>query len=255
MLYEKELQIARKAAAAAGEIAMRYRAQGVTAEQKVDLSPVTIADRECEKAIAAILHEAFPEDGILGEEGASLESGNARRWIVDPIDGTRDFVRGNRAWANLIALEVDGEVVVGVANLPAMGEMYYAAKGAGAFCNESRIHVSSISSPGEAVVCFNSFNAADKHGLSSKLLDWLKCFWAVRSMGGCLDAVMVASGQADLWLEQTAQCWDLAPLKILVEEAGGRFFNYDGGSSIYGGNCVCCTPALESEARRFLGIG
>ncbi|MFN3325890.1 MAG: inositol monophosphatase family protein [Bryobacteraceae bacterium] len=254
MQFETELNVAREAAMRAGEIALRYRKQGVKAEEKADLSPVTIADRECEAAIVSTIRAAFPEDGILGEEGSTHESRNGRRWIVDPIDGTRDFVRGNPAWANLIGLEVDGEVVVGTAHLPALGELFHAARGCGAFRNGEPIRVSSIAAPSQAVVCFNGFNAVTRKGPAGTLLPWLANFWAVRSMGGVLDAVMVAQGQADLWLELTAAPWDLAPLKILTEEAGGRFFNFDGGSTIYGGNAVCCTPGLEAEARRFLGI-
>jgi len=136
-----ELHVATQAARKAAELALHLQPE-IAAETKADNSPVTQADRQCERLIAGMLNESFPADGLLGEEGASIESGNGRRWIVDPIDGTRDFVRGNPLWANLIALESDGEVVLGVVNLPLLGKLYVACRGGGAFCNERPIHAS-----------------------------------------------------------------------------------------------------------------
>ncbi|MBI1792320.1 MAG: hypothetical protein HYR60_32765 [Acidobacteria bacterium] len=248
-MYQHELDIASEAACKAGQIAMGYWNRGVAAENKADDSPVTVADRESERAIAGLLEEAFPDDGMLGEEGARKASRSGRRWIIDPIDGTRDFLRGNRAWAVLIALEEEGQVVAGVAYLPAVEELYTASRGRGARCNGSIIRASGISTPGQAVLCVNGFNILSRYPFNARLQGWMERFWAVRSFGGCLDAMMIARGQADLWIEPAAKAWDLAPLKILVEEAGGCFFNFDGGSSIHAGNCVCCAPGLEAEAR------
>ena len=121
MPFEKELAVARRVARESGELAMRLQAQGVEAEEKADLSPVTIADKECEKLISRLLLEAFPDDGLLGEEGANRESANGRKWIIDPIDGTRDFVRGTPVWSVLIGLEVDGVVETGVCHLAPRG--------------------------------------------------------------------------------------------------------------------------------------
>jgi fructose-1,6-bisphosphatase/inositol monophosphatase family enzyme len=170
------------------------------------------------------------------------------------VDGTRDFVRGNPAWAVLIGFEAEGQVQAGFAYLPAMNDLFHAARGAGAFCNDAPVHVSGIADPGHAVLCLNGFNAIQTYSFTPRLFDWMHQFWAVRSMGGCLDAVMVARGQADLWIEPIAAPWDLAPLKVIAEEAGGRFFNFDGGATIYGGNCVIATPGLEREARRLVGL-
>ncbi|MDX2149803.1 MAG: inositol monophosphatase family protein [Bryobacteraceae bacterium] len=253
MPYEREMEVCRRAASVAGEIALRYHRSGLTPEEKDDLSPVTIADRECERAIASLLTEVFPEDGLLGEEGAARESRSGRRWIIDPIDGTRDFVRGNHLFANLIALEAGGEVVAGVANFPALGALYLAGKGHGAWRDGVRLQVAETASPSKAVLCYQGLNNVAP-AMRGTLLDWFSQFWAVRSMGGALDASFVAEGQADIWIEHGAKAWDLAPLKILVEEAGGRYFNFDGGSSIYAGNCVCTNPNLEAVVRRFFGL-
>jgi len=252
--WSKEIEVGEAVARKAAEIAMRYWNRGIVAETKADLSPVTVADKECEAAIAKALEEAFPEDGLLGEEGSAKISRNGRRWIIDPIDGTRDFVRGNRAWATLIGLEADGEVVAGVSSFPASGEVFTAAKGTGAFCDGEPIRASAISDVSEAVLCLNGFNAVRRYGFSSSLIEWMEPFWAVRSMGGCLDAMMVSRGQADLWIEISGKAWDFAPLKIIAEEAGAKFFNFDGGSSIYGGNCVICAPGMEKVARQFVAV-
>ncbi|MBC7926655.1 MAG: histidinol phosphate phosphatase [Bryobacteraceae bacterium] len=252
MMFEQELHFARSVSMHAGELAVGYQTQGVTPEDKADLSPVTIADRECERMIVNRIIESFPDDGILGEEGADKPSRNGRLWIIDPIDGTRDFVRGLPLWSTLIGLEVDGEVVMGVCHMQCRGEQYSALKGQGAWLNEKAIHISSIISVSQALACVSGLNAISDLPFGHKLIEWVKPFWAVRSMGGCLDAMMLASGHAELWLEPTAKAWDLAPLKIIIEEAGGRFLNFDGGSAIRGGNAIAYVPALEGAVQHLL---
>lgn len=252
MAFERELEVARRVARQAGELALAHRARGVQTEAKLDLSPVTAADRECERLIARILEEDFPGDGLVGEEGALKDAASGRRWIIDPVDGTRDYIRHTPTWGVLIALEAEGEVEVGVCHLVEQNEMYFAVRGSGAYVNDRAIRVSSISSPGEAVLCVNSLNEAGKLPFADRLLEWLREFWSVRSFGGCQDAMLLASGRAEAWLEPIAAAWDLAPLKVIIEEAGGVFFNFDGASSIYGGNGAACVPGLEAELRRFV---
>jgi histidinol-phosphatase len=249
--WSHELEVATQAVKQAAELALRYQ-PGIVAERKPDNSPVTEADRECERLIARILTEAFPDDGLLGEEGARAESRSGRRWIIDPIDGTRDYVRGNPLWANLVALEEADEVVAGVVNLPGLGFTYTASRGSGAFRNGSLINASSKNSINESVLCFNGFDKLDRFPSRDKLLDWMAQFWSVRGLGGAPDAMMVAAGQADIWIEPSASPWDFAPLKVILEEAGARYLNFDGGSSIYAGNCIACAPGMEHEVRRFL---
>jgi histidinol-phosphatase len=252
MQFQKELDFVRRIAAEAGRLALEHQARGFKAETKDDLSPVTSADRANELLIVQRLAEAFPEDGVLGEEGAMRESRNGRRWLIDPIDGTRDFVRGIPTWGVMLALEADGEVVAGACNLAALGELYAAAKGLGAYRNDARIHAAAAKTPDQAVVCLTAFDNVAGQTFAERLLPWLEQFWAVRSMGGCMDAMAVACGRADAWIEVSAKAWDLAPLKIIAEEAGARFFNFDGQSSIRGGNCVITIPSLEAEIRAFL---
>ena len=253
MHFDRELEFALRAARKAGEAALWFQRRGVEAETKSDLSPVTLADRESERIICESLAAAFPEDGFLGEEGTSGESRSGRRWIIDPIDGTRDFVRGNPYWAVFIALEAaPGEVGLGVCHFPALERSFHALAGGGAYRDGTPIRVSGIERASQAVLCMNGLDRALNQPFAGRLLEWMSQFWAVRSYGGCMDAVMLAAGQADAWIEPCAQPWDIAPLKILIEEAGGRFLNLDGSSSIYGGSCVACVPALEPVVRELL---
>lgn len=250
--YEKELAFGRDIARRAGELALRYREGGIGHEVKSDESPVTVADRECEKLIVSAIAEAFPEDGILGEEGAVKDTGNRRKWIVDPIDGTRDFIRGTRAWSVLIGLEEEDEVVAGFAYFPATGEMFSASKGGGAYWNEDRISISNISARAQALICVNGFSYMRRYEFAPQLLEFLEGFWTVRSMGGCVDSMLVASGRAEVWLEAQAKPWDLAPLKIIASEAGAVTFDFTGKDTIYGGNYVITVPALAEEVKRFV---
>src|SRR5690349_6260996 len=142
MTFANELEVAQRIASEAGRLALENHARGFDAEIKPDDSPVTSADKANEKLITSFLKESFPEDGLWGEEGASRESRNGRRWIIDPIDGTKSFIRGIPTWGVMLALEADGEVVAGACNLPVLGEVYSAARGLGAFRNGSRIQCS-----------------------------------------------------------------------------------------------------------------
>lgn len=253
MSFQRELEIAQRIAEEAGRLALENQARGFESEDKPDDSPVTSADRANERLIVTLLQEAFPDDGILGEEGAERQSRSGRRWIVDPIDGTRSFIRRIPTWGVMLALEAEGEVKVGACNLPALGELYSAAAGLGAFCNGTRIHCSPVNSPSRAMLCLTGFDHVVEHPWGERLIPWVTRFWSIRSMGGCMDAMCVASGRAEVWITMAAKAWDLAPLKIIGEEAGAVFFNLDGRASIYGGSCVMTVPPLEAEIRRFLG--
>lgn len=249
--WTRELEVATQAVTKAAELALRYQ-PNIIAETKPDNSPVTQADRECERMIARMLSDAFPDDGVLGEEGTRAETRSGRRWIIDPIDGTRDYLRGNPLWANLIALEAGDEVVVGVVNLPVLGKLYAATRGGGAFRDGTRIQASTKTTINESVLCLNGYDKVMKAPFAPRLLDWMARFWAVRGMGGAEDAMMVASGQAEVWIEPSASPWDFAPLKVILEEAGARYLNIDGGASIYAGNGIGCVPGLEREVLRFV---
>ncbi len=198
MTFEKELDVARRIAEQAGRLALENHSRGFETETKPDDSPVTSADRANEKLITKLLGEAFPDDGLLGEEGAMRESHSGRRWIIDPIDGTRSFIRSIPTWGVMLALEAEGSVVVGTCNLPVLGELYSAAAGLGAYCNGTRIHCSPVKSTNQAMLCLTGIDHVVKWSWGQRLLPWLSQFWSVRSMGGCMDAMCVASGRAEV---------------------------------------------------------
>jgi histidinol phosphatase-like enzyme (inositol monophosphatase family) len=254
MNYQRELEFARRIAVAAGTNARRIREQGITAETKSDESPVTIADRDNERLISEAIESEFPDDGILGEEGCSKPGTSGRRWIVDPIDGTRDFVLGNRFWCVLVGLEAKDESLVGVAHFPLLDETYWAASGAGSYLNDRRLHASARTTVHECAFHPNGLHLAEARPHIPAVVELMQQSWSVRSYGGALDGCMVASGQADIWFEPKVAPWDLAALKLIIEEAGGVFFALDGSRRIDRGSAFGCAPGLAGEVRRAFGV-
>ena len=252
MAFERELELAKLVAQEAGALALDFQRRGVTAETKSDESPVTAADRACEKLIVEAIAREFPADGVLGEEGANRESRSGRKWIIDPIDGTRDFVRGIPLWAVLIGLEENGRIVAGAAHSPRQNYLLWASHGSGAWANGQRLRISNKARPEDAVLSFNGFNKVGVQAMAPALLPWVARFWAVRSLGGAVDAMLLAQGLSDVWIEPNAAPWDLAPLKILIEEAGGKFASFAGENTIYAGNCYACVPGLENYVRQLV---
>ena len=252
MPYEREVEFAREAARRAGQSSLEYQRRGVTPEMKSDDSPVTIADKEAEKLLAGMIAETFPNDGILGEEGANREGTSGRRWILDPIDGTRDFVRGNPLWCVLIGLEEAGEVVAGTVYFPVLERMSWASRGAGAFTDGRRLQASQKTEISESVLLANGLQFFHGKPIEQGFFEWMSKFFSVRSLGGSLDATWVAEGLGEVWIEPKVAPWDLAAHKIILEEAGAKFFNLDGGSSIHGKTAVGCAPGVEAAVRAFL---
>jgi histidinol phosphatase-like enzyme (inositol monophosphatase family) len=241
-------------ATAAGENAISIRAHGVTAEKKPDASPVTIADKENERLIREAVERDFPGDGILGEEGSGKAGSSGRRWIIDPIDGTRDFVRGNRFWCVLIALEEAGESLAGVAHFPMLNETYWAARGGGAYLHSERLQASAIASVGDCCFSPNGLHLVQARPHLPRVMELMQRSWAVRSYGGALDACLVAAGKVDIWFEPKVEVWDLAALKLIIEEAGGVFFALDGSRGIDKGTAIGCAPGLETQVRQAFGV-
>jgi len=254
MRYGKELEIALRAARRAGEIALYHHARETETEEKADLSPVTVADRECERAICSILEDAFPLDGILGEEGAFRPRRSARRWIVDPIDGTRDFIRRVPFWANQIALEEDGEIVLGIINVPARAELSHAVAGSGCYLNDTRVTASSVDRLDRAVLLVSGFRDAWDCWGADSIRALTRGAWTVRAYSGCYDITMIVQGKSDAWLSGNGMEWDYAPAAVMARESGAAFMAKDGTARIDRGNALLCAPGLEAELRRVLGI-
>jgi len=253
-MLERELEFSRRIAAAAGENARRIRAGGITAETKPDASPVTIADRENERLIVEAIAREFPEDGVLAEEGSRKPGSSGRRWIIDPIDGTRDFVRGNRFWCVLVALEEADEPLVGVAHFPMLDETYWAVRGGGSFLNGERLQASTIASFDRCTFSVNNYKLGAAQPPLPRIIELLQRCWSVRAFGGALDACMVASGKVDVWFEPKAEPWDLAPLRVIIEEAGGVFLAMDGSRRIDRGAAIGCAPSIQGAVREAFGV-
>jgi histidinol phosphatase-like enzyme (inositol monophosphatase family) len=261
MAYERELVLARRTAWLAGAEALRLRAAGLETETKPDESPVTNADRASERMLVDTLTGAWPEDGVLGEEGSERPGNGHRRWIVDPIDGTRDFLRGNPLWAILIGLEVEGRVEAGVVTFPALGRQYWAARGEGAWALDGpaaeprRMRCSKISRADQAVVCFQQWAEAGKRPRAAHALDFVGQFWSARTLGGPLDAMLIADGCAEVWIEPRVKPWDLAAISLILKESGCIYHDYRGEDTIYGGDAVAYVPGLTEEVRSYLKLG
>jgi histidinol phosphatase-like enzyme (inositol monophosphatase family) len=254
MNYQRERDFAREIAIAAGANAQRIRAGGISAETKSDESPVTVADRDNERLIREAIERDFPDDGILGEEGSSKAGTSGRRWIIDPIDGTRDFVRGNRFWCVLIGLEGAGESMVGVAHFPLLDETYWAVRGEGAYLHDEPLRVSSRASFAECSFHANGLQLAEARPYLPTVIELIQRSWSVRSYGGALDACLVAAGKVDVWFEPKVAPWDLAALRPIIEEAGGEFFALDGSRGIDRGSAFGCAPGLAAQVRRAFGV-
>lgn len=243
---DKRLEVAIAAAQAAGEIARKYFRTDLEIELKGDLSPVTRADRECEERIVQILRASYPEYGIFGEEFGERE-GKGARWIIDPIDGTKNFIRGIPYFATLIGLEEDGEITAGVVYAPIVDDLLYAAKGQGAFDRNGRVRVSGIGALNQATVLFGGLDAFKKQRLWRGFERVVEGSDRQRGFGDYFGHMFIARGQAEIMLELDLKPYDLAPLKVIIEEAGGRFTDFDGNATIYGGNAVTSNGLLHDE--------
>jgi histidinol-phosphatase len=245
-MFGAELAFAHELADAAGEIGMRFFRGSFEVHEKVDRTPVTEADIAIEVMIRARIHERFPGDGVTGEEGGVEGSGD-RRWIVDPIDGTRNFADGVQVWANLIGLEVEGEVVVGVANAPALGERYAAARGSGASLNGEPIHVSRADRVSRAFVLYAELAGWLAGPYAGGLAEMVREARRERGFGDFWGHALVARGSADVMMETELATWDFAALKVIVEEAGGRMTRFDGGPVEHGASVVTTNGVLHDE--------
>jgi histidinol-phosphatase len=236
---EADLELALALADEADRISMAYfQSERLVVETKPDETPVTEADREVELAIRARLAAGRPDDGILGEEFGAPSTGSDARWIIDPIDGTKRFMRGVPTFGTLIALEVSSELVVGVVSAPALHRRWWAARGSGAFANGRGITVSRVQHLAEAHVAHASLDSWLESGRVPQLIDIARQAWSTTGAGDFWIHMLVAEGAADAALEPTAAIWDLAPLKVIVEEAGGRFTDFGGRSVAHGGTAV-----------------
>jgi histidinol-phosphatase len=224
----------------------RFRAHDLHVETKPDLTPVSEADRAVEDALRERLTRARPDDAIIGEERGSSGAGD-RRWIVDPIDGTKSYVRGVPAWATLLALEVAGECVLGVASAPAMGRRWWAARGAGAFADGDAIRVSEVRRLEDAHMCAPNEREFEPRRLDAAYRELARRSWRPVGFADFWGHVLVAEGAVDVMVEPILNLWDVAAVRVIVEEAGGRVSDLTGRGWADNAPCVTTNGLLHDE--------
>ncbi|OLR90462.1 histidinol-phosphatase [Actinokineospora bangkokensis] len=233
----------------------RFRAGDLAVTRKPDRTPVTDADTAVEDAIRAVLAEEHPGDVVAGEERGG-EVGAGRTWVLDPIDGTKNFLRGVPAWATLIALVVDGAPVVGVVSAPALGKRWWAARGAGAWVSdggqERRIGVSGVGELGDAYLSTTHLGTWVEHHSRERYLALVDACWENRAFGDFWQHCLVAEGAIDLAAEPIVNPWDVAAVQVVVEEAGGRFTDLGGAARFDGGNALSSNGLLHDAALEVL---
>jgi histidinol-phosphatase len=252
-----DLALAHELADVADAITLaRFRAVDLHVESKPDLTPVSDADLAVEEAVCELLVSRRPADAVLGEEHGSTGDG-PRQWVVDPIDGTKNFVRGVPVWASLVALQVEGSVEVGVVSAPALGRRWWAARGLGAFGGASAadarpLAVSGVGALADASLSYSSLSGWEDDGRLPGLLDLTRRVWRTRAYGDFWSHVLVAEGAVDVSCEPEVSLWDLAAVQVVVEEAGGRFSDLSGAPRPDGGSVVCTNGALHDEVLALL---
>ena len=247
------LEVALAAADAAGAAAMRWFRDPPPTETKADGTPVTLADREAERVLRETILRAFPGHAILGEEDGETAGAAPYRWIVDPIDGTKSFVRGVPLWGTLVAVERDGEPIAGVCAMPALGETVAAARGEGCTWNGRPCRVSGTTRLADALlVCTSSRSGRRRTPQFPRLEDAVHL---VRGWSDCWAYCLVATGRADLAADQVMKPWDCGPFVTILEEAGGRFTDWTGKRTIHGGDALASNGRVHDAALAILAGG
>ncbi|HYZ81794.1 MAG TPA: histidinol-phosphatase [Solirubrobacteraceae bacterium] len=254
-----DLELALELADAADAITLdRFGAADLVVETKPDLTPVSEADRAVEEVMRERLAVARPQDTVVGEEYGDGGGGGSRRWIVDPIDGTKGYVRGMPVWATLLALEHEGEMTVGVVSAPALGRRWWAARGSGAFTREARgaeprrLRVSAVRELGDAQMCFGGFEEFRQTGRLDALLALAERCWRTRGYGDFWQYMLVAEGSAEIALDPAVSIWDVAAPMVIVSEAGGRFSDFAGASTAAGGSGIGTNGLVHEAARQVI---
>lgn len=245
------LAFASELAIEAGKITLKHFRTSLTVETKSDDSPVTIADRETERFLRAAILEKFPDHGVLGEEYGETNPGARWRWILDPIDGTQAFIHGVPLYTTLIGLECSGESALGVIHCPPLGETVAAATGYGCTLNGEPCRVSQVGEMSQARLNVTDYaDLTRRHpAFAAALLGKVKM---ARGWADAYSYLLVATGRAEIAIDPVMALWDNAPLKAILEEAGGRFTDFKGTPTIYGGSAVATNGVLHEEVLRLI---
>lgn len=250
-LLDIALDIARRAG---GRTLLHFRSQ-LQVETKADDSPVTVADRAAEQLARELIGERFPDDGIIGEELGEHRPEARRRWILDPIDGTLSFVQGVPLYGVLIAIEEGDQPVVGVIHFPALGESVYAAAGEGCWWDGVRAHASQVARLEDAVVLCTNAEHIERDGDADGWRSLRARARMVRTWGDCYGHALVATGRAEVMIDPVLARWDAAPLKPVIDEAGGVYTDWAGAATQLSDSGISTNRPLAAAARRVLGAG
>lgn len=257
--YADDLALALELADAADALTLdRFESADLKVEAKPDMTPVSDADLAVEEALRATLAQSRPADAVLGEEFGGEAVFSGRQWVIDPIDGTKNFVRGVPVWATLIALLVDGKPVVGVISAPALARRWYASAGGGAWRSFNggelkKLEVSGVNSLADASLAMSSLSGWKERGLQEKFIGLTEQTWRLRGYGDFLGYCFVAEGSVDIAAEPEVSLWDLAALSVLVTEAGGRFSSLAGEDGPHGGDALATNGLLHDSVLAALG--
>jgi histidinol-phosphatase len=255
MSLEELLEISQEWARAAGAITLKYFGGILASETKEDGTPVTVADRAAEALLREHIGQRYPSHGILGEEYGEENPGAYVRWILDPIDGTRSFVRGVPLYGVLIGIEIGGEPSVGVAHFPGLGETVAAALGEGCYWNGGRAHVSQVSSLVAGAVLTTDPAALLDGPMASGWEQLVRSSALARTWGDCYGHILVATGRAEVMVDPILSPWDAAPFVPILSEAGGRFTDLAGVAGFHGGSGISTNGALHQEVLAILNAG
>ncbi|MCV7030851.1 histidinol-phosphatase [Mycobacterium sherrisii] len=237
----------------------RFGALDLRIDTKPDLTPVTDADRTVETELREVLGRERPDDSVVGEEFGGTTTFTGRQWIIDPIDGTKNFVRGVPVWASLIALLEDGVPTVGVVSAPALQRRWWAARDQGAFvsvdgASPRSLSVSSVAELNSASLSFSSLSGWAERGLRERFIELTDAVWRVRAYGDFFSYCLLAEGAVDIAAEPEVSAWDLAALDVLVREAGGTFTGLDGVAGPHQGSAVATNGLLHARVLDRLGV-
>ena len=256
----QRLEHARNIAYQAGEQTLRYfyNTGNLLVERKADESPVTVADRETELLLRQRISERFPDDAIFGEEFPAREGSSGYRWILDPIDGTKSFICGVPLYSTLIGLEHEGHCVGGVIALPALGELVWAGRSLGAWhetkqSEPKKCSVSERSVLSDATFLTSEVLTFDKYNRREAYNRLERSVRLTRTWGDAYGYALIATGRADVMVDPAMSEWDAAPLRVILEEAGGRFTDWQGNATIFGNEGVATNGILHDEVLRYLG--
>jgi histidinol phosphatase-like enzyme (inositol monophosphatase family) len=258
--YDDDLRFAHVLADAADDITTRrFRALDLRVETKPDLTPVSDADQAAEESLRNVLRRARPRDAVLGEEFGRSGVG-PRCWVLDPIDGTKNYVRGVPVWATLVGLMDGPDVVVGVVSAPALGRRWWGALGGGAWTGRSLTkaspcRVSGVTKLGDASMSYSGLGGWAERGMLDNFLGLTRAVWRTRAFGDFWSHMLVAEGACDVSAEPEVSLWDLCALQIIVTEAGGRFTSLEGEARPDGGSAVCTNGHLHDDVLAQLSSG